>query len=1301
MTPLQRSMILASLSAPGEGLYLVQDVCEVPGNAHLPFLREAWCALVHRHPALSLAVTLNDGLPEGFRPDDRVAEYWRAADGPLEDFLRRDREVGFDFDAGAPLRITAIRGTGSLTLVWTIHHALIDGRSMNQIWREWFETYDALIDGRKPLAEPVLPAPEPQPLPPHAEHFWRDYLSGLQQTTGYIDDRIPFAPPPQAVERQSLALSCELTERLREFAAHHRVTLNTLVQGAWAILLSRYSGRSDVIFGVTRSGRSSSDGDTGKIGCYINTLPLRIAVDPDATLSLWLSEIRTRWLKLREFERTPLSLVAKWGGLPPGLPPFDSLINYDHESPSDFLNRPGVRLRRLQRTDTSLTLAAYGSPVLALELIYDASRCSNYTMSAVVRQLAVLLESFAAGPDAPLNRLNMLPPEEPALLPGRVKEMDLPVLCAHELFEQQAARTPFHIALDTESGSLSYTELNDRANRLASRLHSAGIRPRDLVGVSMDPTPESVIAILAILKAGAAFLPIPTDLPDQRRQAIDAGPSLLLYCGAPPAASISSLEVDTWNSTLDDQPCLPPPSEINSDDLAYVIYTSGSTGTPKAVAVPHRALVNHSLAAASAYEISPTDRRLQMASLGADVYVAEVFNYLTRGAALVFGWERNNRSVRDFLSHLDRRRITITGMPAGWWNEWMAASERSRLSLPGSLRVVIMGMEKADPAAVRRWNCLPNHTVRLFNAYGPAESSPTATVYEVGSSRWECDLYVPIGRPLPNTFAFVLDEHGTPVPTGVPGELYIGGAGLARGYWNRLELTDQRFVTLAAGSSEKLRLYRTGDIVFCLPDGNLVFVGRRDRQVKIRGFRVELDEVETVLAGHPEVKQCAVVLASDTDRPFLGAFTVFRDGDVPREDLRGYLARRLPEYMMPAAFLTVPALPLTPNGKVDRQALPVTMLERGRMELDFQPPSTHMEQRLAEHWRQVLNVWPIGATDNFFDLGADSLHVTRLLALLEQDFRFYAPAALLSRAPTLARMAHILETREIPEDLRHQPGTVVALQPEGHRIPFFCFPGNDGPAYFLPLAVSLGNRQAFYAVRDPRPHQQRGTYTVEQAAERMVDDIRRVHPHGPYILGGHCFGGLLAFEAARLLTQLGETVASVILIDVAAPGYPKLVRSWKNYLRLAARIVRGRRRLSWQEVRRHLNVLAGVIRKQQQPSPTPPSPSAEEPLHQPPPPVHPNVQAGRLYNPKPFACHLVQIAATGASHSTEVLDDPRLGWRDLATASFHMVEVEGVGEDLYRQPLVAKLAAHIDSVLDTINRRYSRTHQSVSATINE
>jgi len=407
---------------------------------------------------------------------------------------------------------------------------------------------------------------------------------------------------------------------------------------------------------------------------------------------------------------------------------------------------------------------------------------------------------------------------------------------------------------------------------------------------------------------------------------------------------------------------------------------------------------------------------------------------------------------------------------------------------------------------------------------------------------------------------------------------------------------------------------------------------------------------------------------------------------VTPQALVSYLSQRLPEYMAPSAIVLLSDLPLTPNGKIDRRALPLWKAERLRGNREFQAPATATELRLAEVWREVVNIWPIGATDNFFELGSDSLQATQLLAVIEERFRVVLPSAVLWRFPTLRGMASALESREPLAGLHEEVGEVVPLQPRGSRLPLFCFPGNDGAAFFLPLATCLGDQQPFYAIRDPRPFAERGQYTVEEAAHRMVDAIRKVQSTGPYVLGGHCFGGLLAFEAARRLTALGETVATVILVDVSAPGDPKVARHWKNYFRLAVRVLRGERGLTWAECREHAGLLTQLIRRRlgdliHHQAGGPPVGDAQGP-------VHPNVLAGRRYHPKPFACDLVNIIAAGENHSTEILSDPRLAWKDLAQGSFAFREIPGRAEAIYRQPGVRDLAARIAEVLDAVNARF-------------
>jgi amino acid adenylation domain-containing protein len=758
----------------------------------------------------------------------------------------------------------------------------------------------------------------------------------------------------------------------------------------------------------------------------INTLPFRVPVVPEASLSDWLLQIRRNWKAVRDHER---------GGLPKGT--FDTIVVYDHEPPGEALRRLAGpwqhrHLRRVQRTDSPLLLAAYGSPALSLEIAFDTRLFSTATTGGMARHLEALLSSFASQPDAKLSELKMLTPGEEHWLVEELNQApakSAPAVSVHELFEAQVRREPTRTAIESSGQSLSYADLNRRANQLARALEKRGAGPEQIVAISMEASPEAVIAVLAVLKAGAAFLPLDPSLPEERLKWMldDARPKLVLA------------HVDEAKGEPDgDLPLL-----AGSDQAAYVIYTSGSSGRPKGVVVTHGALANHARAAARRCGITQSDRRLQFASFASDVFVAEVFNYLCAGATLVFGLSPSGRSLGEFLRALERERITVTGIPSTWWHEWVAALSAGTATIPPALRAVIAGMERVDPAAFRAWKRLAGDRVRFFNAYGPTETTCTATIYEAGSSEWEDGDHVPIGRPLDNLRAYVLDSGARPVPTGIAGELYLGGAGVARGYLNQPETNALKFLPDPFSKQPDSRMYRTGDMVFYLPDGNLVFIGRADRQVKIRGFRVELDEIEMVLEQHPSVRRCAVVL--DPDERLVAYLT----GDGPqRAELRRHLIQRLPSHMIPAGFILLPELPLTATGKIDRQALPRDVPEL--LSSGFEEPTTETERALASLWRDVLGLDRPGVADDFFESGGDSLRAARLLARIAAHFGKELPMAALLRGPTIAHLAAALDGSD---DLAH---AVVPLRPHGSWPPLFCISSTaDDPHCFRHLPDHL------------------------------------------------------------------------------------------------------------------------------------------------------------------------------------------------------------------------------------------------------
>ena len=500
-------------------------------------------------------------------------------------------------------------------------------------------------------------------------------------------------------------------------------------------------------------------------------------------------------------------------------------------------------LRRHQQTDSSFTLAAYGGTQLSLEMVFRAGLFHSDTVGRMLGHLQTILARFAEAPHDPLGSLSLLTAgEESAFEQWNRTAAPYPQeRCAQELFEEQARLNPSKLALESAGSSLTYRELNSRANQLAAFLRNQGTVPEDRVAVCLPRSPEAVIAILAILKSGAAFLPLNPALPLERLEGMlaTARPKVVIARRADLPAGYAIANPDGWPEELAHLPDGDRPSTAKPSNAAYAIFTSGSTGAPKATVVTHRSLVNHTTAAARVFNITASDRRLQFASMGSDVLVAEIFNYLCRGATLVFCPAEIPLAVQDFHRILEQQRITITGIPGSWWNEWVSALTAGALQLPPDLRAVNVGMERVNPAAWAAWRRIADGRVCLFNVYGPTEAAGTSTVYRAGESAWEGGSFVPIGKPIANAATYVLDPDGNRQPVGICGELYIGGAGVARGYLDAPELTERSFVPDPFHPGAGNRLYKTGDLAFCLPDGNAVLVGRGDRQVKIRGFRVE------------------------------------------------------------------------------------------------------------------------------------------------------------------------------------------------------------------------------------------------------------------------------------------------------------------------------------------------------------------------------------------------------------------------------------------------------------------------------
>ncbi len=1075
LAPLQEGMLFRGLLEPAAGFYLEQLTCTLEGPLDTVAFRRAWQATIDRHPALRTAF-LWEGLERPLqvvrsgvllpwseedlrrRPDPAAAARERAAE-----------EWGRPFELGrAPLMRALLLRTGEAEhrFVWSYHHLLFDGWCFSLLLRDVFELYKAALAGRTADLPPVRPYRDfiawvMRRDPREAAEYFRRTLAGFAEPTPLPLDRPldpsldqPLDQPLEAAavdagpREEAIELSRAVAAGLGELAESRGLTASTLVQGAWALLLARVAGERDVVFGTVVSGRPAElPGVESMIGLFINTLPARFAVDPRAPLAAWLAAAQERLVELRQHETAALALVQRASEVPPGEALFQSLVAFENYPVEESLGE-GLRglsvhdLTTGDRSDYPLALTALpgGAPgrrELALRLSYDR-RTDATTARRLLGHLERLLAAFAADPERALGDLPMLGEAERHQLVVEWNDGD-PAPAApggellHGLVAAQARRTPGSLALLAPNRELTreltYAELDRRARSLASRLRSLGVGPEARVALVAERSAEMVVAVLGVLAAGAAYVPIDPETPADRLAffVADARPALLLASDALAARLAEDLARAGAHPPMPPMPPMPPilpigdlldeagePAsgalpEVDPESLAYVIYTSGSTGTPKGVAVAHRSAAAYVREIARRYALAPGDRELQFASLSFDPSVEEIFAPLAAGAAVVLRTGAAEEPAR-FLAASAAQGITVLSLPTAYWHQVAAAFEGGGLTPPPGLRLVVVGGERTLPERWAGWARGTARGVRLVNAYGPTEATIAATLAEHprAADPLAGRREVPIGRPLPGWRAHVVDRDLCPAPAGAPGELLLGGVGLARGYLDRPDLTAERFVPDPFSTAPGARLYRTGDLVCRLPDGTLEFAGRIDTQVKVRGFRIELGEIEAALATHPSVREAAAGTRDDAsgNRRLVGYVVLAEpagrrpEGEVAAE-LRAFVAGRLPAYMVPSQLVVLPALPLTATDKVDRRALALLAPEAPREERAYRAPRNPVEERLAAIWSELLRLDWVGLDDDFFALGGHSLLATQLASRLRRDFQIDLP---LSRLFELRRL---------------------------------------------------------------------------------------------------------------------------------------------------------------------------------------------------------------------------------------------------------------------------------------------------------
>jgi amino acid adenylation domain-containing protein len=1062
LTPTQEGILFDTLRHDGTGTYCQQLTCLLLGELDSQCFEAAWRHIAKAHSVLRTGI-----LWERVVEPQQVVFQEVCFEVPVIDLdgcqdphakfrqiCEDDRRRGFVLSRAPLFRITLCRIAPHIhRLVVTFHHILLDGWSLSILIRDFFAVYHSLIRGINPNLDPGRPFKEYVEWlraqdSTNSQTFWQRNLQGFRATSRILPD-LASNIDASGVAVEKLELSSGLVGELRAANCTEGLTLNTVLQGAWALLLSRYNGKNDVIWGTTLSGRDAGLEQTDSIvGLLISTMPCRIQTPPWERLAPWLKHLQAQLLDVQEHSRISLSAVYRCSEIPAPQPLFDTLFVFENYPlvNTDGLIGGDLRIRDvswLEQAPYSLTVGVLPGSNLLAEAIYDRAKYESASIRRMLCHWKNLLVAMAKFPDAYLGDLTMLGSEERAgLVEGWNRTgAEMPTVCVHRLFEAQVARTPGAVALIDGERQVTFAELDRFANRVAHRLRGLGADAETPVGICAERSLEMVAGLLGVLKAGAAFVPLdPYHPPDRLAVLMREAEVGVVICQGRWAGGLrqharSVLELDAPNLLTERADAIDIACDL--DQLAYVIFTSGSTGTPKGVMISHRAIANHCSALIEECGLDAKDRVVQFSAVAFDTMVEEVLPALTSGATLVI--VTTDVGLDQWWEWIDEKQATVINLPTAFWHELMRSGARVNAALPARVRLAIIGGEKALFEPCRIWWDVSGQRVPLLNTFGPTETTITAVAHRLTAVNRNSEQGdPPIGRPIANMRAYVLDGELEPVPVGVVGELYLSGVGLARGYIGRPELTAERFLADPFAPVEGARMYRTGDLASFRSDGALLYRGRCDDQVKIRGHRIEPAEIEAVLRAHADVDDCVVLAdrAAAGGTSLLAVVVATEATALSAETLRRFLAGRLPPYMIPARFARLPALPLTVNGKVDRRAAlaapPMRTVEREHLRM-----RTPTEEVLGALWADLLDLQQVAPDDNFFELGGHSLLAAKCVARISARFGLQVAVRSMFEFPILADMAIFVD--------RQHRGTDHA-----NRWPLF----KAGPKASVPLTVA-------------------------------------------------------------------------------------------------------------------------------------------------------------------------------------------------------------------------------------------------------
>ena len=1097
LSPMQQGMLFHSLYAPDSGVYIIEMSFEIHGKLDVADFEQAWQVVIDKHPILRTAFVW-EKVEKPLQVVGRKVKVpitlinWLSLEQyiqnqELEELLRNQRKKGFNLSKAPLMSLLLIHKQPRIyQFIWIYHHILLDGWSVPFVLQDVLNCYSAISKGeylsihKSPPYKDYIAWLLQQNLS-EAKQFWRQNLAGFNAPTSFkVDKRVESSKILNFNhQEQQIKLSPETSTKLQEIARSHQLTINTLFQGAFALMLSRYSGENDIVFGVTSSGRPATlTNSESMVGLFINTLPMRVQVDAEESLLVWLQKIQKQQLELQQYEYSPLAEIQRWSDILRGLPLFESIIVFENY-PVETAVKSAIKDLNLQNIHTTeqnnypLGLYVVVDSILTLRILYDTYRFDTATITRMLGHLQTLLEGMVNDFEQVLSKLPLLTLKEQhqLLVEWNNTNYDYSNLCIHQLFEAQVEKTPDKIAVVFGSQQLTYQELNQKANQLAHYLQSIGITEETRVGICLERSEKIPIGLLGILKAGGTYIPLDPAFPKERlkfmledsqanflvTESVKTYPNAVMDDSAIGKSLHNIIDLDTDWELITQGPIHNPTFQTHLERLAYIIYTSGSTGKPKGVQITHKSLVNCLESMQQKPGITLNDTLLSVTTLSFDIAALELYLPLITGARLAIASREIAIDGIRLGESLENNQITIMQATPASWKLLLATKWKGNQQLK-----ILCGGEALDISVAQE---LIKRGKEVWNLYGPTEATIWSAVTEFTdvTSYIFTTTSVPIGKAINNTQFYVLDDYLQLVPIGVPGQLYIAGEGLAKGYLNKPELTADRFIpnpflitggveetedaeevreekrfspqqinpfsssspapSTPSASSTPHTLYKTGDRVRYLPDGNLEYLGRIDYQVKLRGFRIELGEIEASLMQYPHIEQAVVVLYKsqeykNQDDERLIAY-IAASKDLSQIEIRQFLQNKLPAYMLPSNYVMLKALPLTPNRKIDRKALPTPEETRLQLEVAYVQPKTEIEQAIAQIWKQVLQVEKVGIHDNFFDLGGHSLLMIKVHSQLKDKFKTNIPLVEMFRHPTISSLTSYFSN--ISDEINSQP----------------------------------------------------------------------------------------------------------------------------------------------------------------------------------------------------------------------------------------------------------------------------------------